>query len=343
MEKVYICAEIGCNHNGDFNIAKEMVKTAKECGVDAVKFQTFNSELLISKYAPKANYQIKNTGNSESQLEMTKKLELSHDDFLKLRRYTESLGLDVFSTGFDLESNDFLYNSGQHIWKIPSGEITNLPYLRQIASYVQDDKKIIMSTGMSTIEEIEQAIKILEEGSMSEIILLHCNTEYPTEDEDVNVKAILDLQKHFSAYEIGFSDHSRGVVAPILAIAYGVKFIEKHFTLDKNMEGPDHKASVNPEELKELCTYARRAEILLGSPQKQVTPSEKKNKVVARKSIVAKTSITKGEILTEENITCKRPGNGISPMEWDHVLGMTAEKDFQEDELIFISGITMQE
>lgn len=334
MSNIYIVAEIGCNHNGDVNLAYKLVQKAKECGVDAVKFQTFNAEALISKFAPKAEYQIKNTGNQESQLEMTKKLELSHNDYMNLKKYAEDLGLDVFSTAFDDESIDFLYSLGQKVWKIPSGEINNLPYLRKIAKLKIDNKKIILSTGMATIMEIQNAVQILEQEEDAEIIILHCNTEYPTEDIDVNVSAIEDLHKNFPEYKIGFSDHSRGFVAPILAVAYNIDFIEKHFTLDVNMDGPDHKASIMPEELKILCESVRRAEIIKGNNIKTITNSEKKNINIARKSIVAKKKIKKGEIFSLENITCKRPGNGISPMFWDVVLGKRAIRDFETDELI---------
>lgn len=343
MSHVYIVAEIGCNHNGDVNLAYEMVDKAKECGVDAVKFQTFNSSLLISKYAPKAEYQIKNTGNQESQLEMTRKLELSHDDYLNLREYAMKLGLDVFSTAFDDESIEFLYSINQNVWKIPSGEITNLPYLRKIAQLDIKDKKIILSTGMATLNEINNALNILNLGTPAEIIILHCNTEYPTEDIDVNVSAISDLHKSFPNYKIGFSDHSRGFVASILALAYDICFIEKHFTLDCNMEGPDHKASIMPDDLKLLCKSVRRAEVIIGDGKKKVTDSERKNKNIARKSIVAKRHIKKGEKFTEYNITCKRPGNGISPMKWDVILGKTSTMDFQEDELIQCDGIEWED
>lgn len=342
MEHVYIVAEIGCNHNGDPARAKEMVRVAKECGVDAVKFQTFNSKLLISEFAPKAEYQIKNTGAEESQLEMTRKLELSHEDYLELKAYAESLGLDVFSTPFDEESVAFLAQQGQRVWKIPSGEITNLPMLRQIAALPIAHKVMLLSTGMSTMEEIHRAVEILNTGD-SEVIILHCNTEYPTMDEDVNVSAIQDMQREFSAYEIGFSDHSVGHVAPIMAIAYGVHFIEKHFTLDRNLPGPDHKASIMPDELKMLCTMARRAERMLGCGKKQVTASERKNMFIARKSIVAKKPITKNEVFTKDNITCKRPGNGISPIYFDDVLGKKALMDFQADELIICPEFDWQE
>lgn len=331
---MYIIAEIGCNHNGDPELARRMVDAAKECGVDAVKFQTFNSEALISRYAPKAEYQKKTTGTDDSQLEMTKKLELRHEDYLKLRDYASGIGLDVFSTGFDIESNEFLYKNGQRVWKIPSGEITNLPYLRQIASFAVPEKKILLSTGMSTIDEIHTAVNILESGSPCEIVILHCNTEYPTQDEDVNILAINDLKNNFPGYEIGLSDHSIGFVAPIMSVSLGVRTIEKHFTLDVNLPGPDQRASIMPDDMKVLCTSVRRAEKMLGNGKKHVTESERKNMIVARKSIVAKTEIRKGDIFSEANITCKRPGNGISPMKWDQVLGMRSSRDYMPDELI---------
>jgi N-acetylneuraminate synthase len=333
MLKTYIIAEIGCNHNGDVQLATKMVDEAYKCGVDAVKFQTFKASNLVSKYAPKAEYQKITTGNTESQLEMTRKLELSQSDFLGLRDYAVKKGLDVFSTPFDMESIDFLERSGQHIWKIPSGEITNLPYLQKISNIKCENKKIILSTGMSTIEEIKRTLEILDTNN-NDITILHCNTEYPTQDKDVNIRAIKDLQKNFEKYKIGFSDHSIGYVAALLAVAYGCEIIEKHFTLDHNMPGPDHKASATPEEMTMLCQFVRRAEVLLGSDKKIVTNSERKNKIVARKSIVAKRFIEKNEMLTEENITCKRPGNGISPMHWYEILGTKAIVDFKEDELI---------
>lgn len=345
MNRVYIVAEIGCNHNGDFNLAKKMIETAKICGVDAVKFQTFKAEALISKYAPKAEYQIRNTGNNCSQLEMTKKLELPYDEFIKLEKYAKSLGLDVFSTPFDFDSIDFLKTREQKIWKIPSGEILNLPYLEKIAQINMKDKKIVLSTGMATIDEIKICLKVLDENNVSKenITILHCNTEYPTPYEDINLNAIKYLQEEFKEYKIGFSDHSEGFFVGIAAVPYGITFIEKHFTLDKNFEGPDHKASVTPEELKLLCDGIRAVEKSLGSYKKIVTKSEKKNKIVARKSIVAKKYIKKGEIYTVDNITTKRPGNGITPMQWYNLLGQKAENDFQEDELITHTGMDFQE
>lgn len=345
MNKIYIVAEIGCNHNGDFRLAKQMIEVAKECGVDAVKLQTFKANQLISKYAPKAEYQIKVTGLTESQLEMTKKLELPYDTFVKLENYAKELGLDVFSTPFDFDSIDFLASQKQKVWKIPSGEILNLPYLEKIAKLPVEDKEIVISTGMATIEEIKLALSVLEKNGVlkDKITILHCNTEYPTPYEDVNLNAIKHLQKEFSEYKIGFSDHSEGYFAGIASVPYGITFIEKHFTLDKNFDGPDHKASVTPNELELLCRGIRAVEKALGSSEKIVTNSEKKNKIVARKSIVAKKNIKKGDIYTIENITTKRPGNGISPMSWYEILGKVAEKDFEEDQLIEHSGFTAQE
>ena len=345
MKHVFIVAEIGCNHNGSKDLAREMVIKAKECGVDAVKFQTFKADALISCYAPKAEYQKETTGTVESQLEMTKKLELSHDDLIELKAYAESLGLVVFSTPFDLDSVDFLNSIGQSLWKIPSGEITNLPYLKRIGAIKIDNKKIILSSGMATIDEIKTCIGVLGEAGTNEndIILLHCNTEYPTPDKDVNILAINDLKEQFPNVSIGFSDHSVGYVAAVGAAILGVSLIEKHFTLDKNFAGPDHKASATPEELKALVENVRRIEVMAGSSKKIVTESERKNKIVARKSIVAARNIVKGEIFTEENITCKRPGNGISPMKWYDILGKVAEKDFRTDELIEQSGFEWQE
>lgn len=335
MDKIYIIAEIGCNHCGDYNLAYEMVNTAKKCGVDAVKFQTFKASELISKYAPKAEYQIQTTGDADSQLEMTRKLELAPSDYLKLRDYALSLGLDVFSTPFDMNSVDFLESNNQKLWKIPSGEITNLPMLERIAKIKIDGKKIILSTGMSTISEIHEAVNILcKYESPQNIIILHCNTEYPTPDADVNISAITKLHEEFPQFKIGFSDHSVGSIAAVGAAMLDIVLIEKHFTLDKNFPGPDHKASATPEELRDLCDNVRRIEEMRGNGNKIVTDSERRNIVIARKSIVARKAISKGEVFNEDNITCKRPGNGISPMSWYEVLGQQAIRDFEEDELI---------
>lgn len=335
MQHVYIIAEIGCNHCGDFLMAKKMVEEAKSCGVDAVKFQTFKASELISKFAPKADYQKLTTGTDENQLEMTRKLELPYQEYIKLRDYAKELGLDVFSTPFDIDSINFLEENNQEIWKIPSGEVTNLPFLEKIAKIRMPNKKIILSTGMCTIQEIHQAVDIILKFDRKEnLIILHCNTEYPTPDTDVNLSAIDTLHKEFPDVQIGFSDHSVGFVAAIGACMKDICCIEKHFTLDKNLPGPDHKASATPSELRDLCENVRRIEIIAGKGGKYVTDSERSNINIARKSIVARKAIKKGEILTIENITCKRPGNGISPMEWYKVLGTNAIHDFEEDELI---------
>jgi N-acetylneuraminate synthase len=335
MNPVYIIAEIGCNHCGNPELARKMIDVAKECGVDAVKFQTFNSAELISKFAPKADYQKVTTGAEENQLEMTRKLELSHADYLMLKAYAESKELDVFSTPFDMDSINFLEENKQAVWKIPSGELTNLPYLERIAKIKIDGKKILFSTGMATMKEIHDAVDIILKYEKAEnLILLHCNTEYPTPDRDVNLSAIDALKSEFPNIPVGFSDHSVGYVAAIAAAMKGITLIEKHFTLDKNLPGPDHKASATPDELKAICEGVHRLQEICGGGGKFVTDSEKKNITIARKSIVARRAIKKGETLTVDNITCKRPGNGISPMEWYNVLGTTAVRDFEEDELI---------
>lgn len=341
MSKILIVAEIGCNHNGDIDLAEQMIHEAKKCGVDAVKFQTFNSEALISRYAEKAEYQKKTTGDNDNQLEMTRKLELSKEDYIYLKKIAEEEGLIVFSTPFDLDSIKFLYEQKQKIWKIPSGEITNLPYLESISNLDIEGKIIILSTGMSNVEEIDTALDIL--GKKDKIVILHCNTEYPTPDEDVNLKAIDFLKRYYSDYEIGFSDHSVGEIAAIGAATKDISMIEKHFTLDKSLPGPDHMASATPDELAKICQGVRRVEKMLGKEEKSVTNSEKKNKAIARKSIVALKEIRAGEVFTEGNITCKRPGNGISPMEWYNVIGKKAEKDFVADELILLTGFKWQE
>lgn len=345
MSKIWIVAEIGCNHNGSEEMAKKMVGEAKNCGVDAVKFQTFKASDLISMYAPKAEYQKVATGEKESQLEMTEKLELSGDVFIRLRDYARNLGLEVFSTPFDFGAIEFLISNRQTIWKIPSGEITNLPYIEKIGAIKCKDKQIILSTGMATITEIKNCVDVLEKKGTTkdQITILQCNTEYPTPDRDINLLAINDLKKKFPQYKVGFSDHSTGYVAAVAAVTIGITMIEKHFTLDKNLPGPDHKASATPNEMKELVHNVRRAETMLGSDKKVVSESERKNKIIARKSIVAKTCIKKGEHFSEENITCKRPGNGINPMEWYNIIGKVADKDFEYDELITCGGIQWQE
>lgn len=330
MNHVYIIAEVGVNHNGDIRLAKQMVDAAKDAGVDAVKFQTFIAENLVSSCAEKADYQKETTGSDESQLDMIKKLELSFDDFAELKSYCASRNLDFMSTPFDFESIDFLAELGQEIFKIPSGEITNLPYLLEIGKLKQ---KVILSTGMSTLSEIADALEILKDAGTAEITLLHCNTAYPTPYEDVNLNAMQTLKDVFNL-PVGYSDHTPGIEVPVAAVAKGAVVIEKHFTLDKNMEGPDHKASLEPDELKQMVTAIRNIEKALGSSEKEPTESEIINRDIARKSIVAKCDIKAGEIFTDENITVKRPGNGISPMKWFDVLGQKAVRDFTADELI---------
>ncbi|WP_074405887.1 MULTISPECIES: N-acetylneuraminate synthase [Aquimarina] len=332
-DKVVIIAEAGVNHNGDIKLAKKLIDAAAVAGVDYVKFQTFNSKKLVSKNAQKATYQKENTGNaSESQLAMLQKLELSKDMHLELIQYCNSKNIKFLSTGFDLESIDFLNELNIDLFKVPSGEITNLPYLRKIGSL---GKPIIISTGMADLKEIEEAVHVVVEAGarMSSITILHCNTEYPTPMHDVNLRAMNTIKDTFNV-PIGYSDHTLGIEIPIAAVALGATVIEKHFTLDKTMEGPDHKASLEPEELKAMVTAIRNIEDALGHGRKEPSNSEKKNKEIARKSIVAKTSIQLGDIFTDDNITVKRPGSGISPMKWDSVIGTKALKDYQEDDLI---------
>lgn len=342
MRNIQIVAEIGCNHNGNVELAKEMMKRAKEAGADAVKFQSFVPENLVSKYAPKAEYQKQNDGNG-SQLDMLKKLALTEDEYLELVKYAKNLNIGIFSTPFDSDSFSCLQRIGQNVWKVPSGEITNLPYLQKVAAIKCHNKQIILSTGMSTVEEVEYAINVLRQSENTDFTILHCNTQYPTEAEDMNLLAINKLRELAPDWRVGLSDHSEGIVASLVAVGLGAKFIEKHFTLDKNMSGPDHKASITPEELEELCAGVRKAEIMLGSEEKRVTDSERKNIFVARKSIVAKRKIEKNEIFSENNITCKRPGNGISPIHWYEVLGKKAEKDFEMDEMISCEGVKCED
>lgn len=326
---VFIIAEAGVNHNGDFDTACRLVDAAKEAGVDCIKFQTFKAKNLVSNNAQKAEYQKKNTDDG-SQKDMLKKLELSFEQFLELKQYCDEVGICFLSTPFDFESIDFLDSIDMPFWKIPSGEVTNLPYLIALA---KTGKPVIMSTGMCDMSEIKAAIDALSDNGTKEIKLLHCNTEYPTPFEDVNLLAMQTMRDKFGL-EVGYSDHTKGIEVPVAAVALGATVIEKHFTLDRNMEGPDHKASLEPDELKEMVSNIRHIEQALGTGDKTPSPSEIKNKAVARKSIVAKQKIRKGDILTEANITVKRPGTGISPMSWFDVLGTKAVKDFEEDEMI---------
>lgn len=331
-KKVIIIAEAGVNHNGSYELAIKMVDEAKRAGADYVKFQTAKPELVISTFAPKAEYQKETTGAAESQLEMCKAIHLPLTDYKPLKEYCDKVGIGFMSTPFDLVSIDVLEPLDMDYYKIPSGEITNLPYLRKIAS---KHRPVILSTGMCEVKEVEAALQVLEQGGVkrSDIIVLHCNTEYPTPMADVNLRAMDDLRRSLGV-EVGYSDHTKGIEVPIAAVALGATVIEKHFTLDKTMEGPDHKASLEPDELKAMVDAIRNIEQALGDGHKHVSPSERKNMDIARKSIVAARDIRKGEVLTEENITTKRPGNGISPMRWDSVIGTTAIRDFGYDELI---------
>ena len=327
---VTVIAEAGVNHNGSKDLARRMVEKAKEAGADYIKFQTFVPKNLVSQYAQKAEYQKQTTGGDESQLTMLEKLALTQQDFTELKAYCEQVGIGFISTPFDLESIHFLDQLDMDFWKLPSGEITNLPYLEAIG---KTKKKVVMSTGMCEMEEIEAAIQVLEQAGTTDISVLHCNTEYPTPFCDVNLLAMKQMADVLKK-PIGYSDHTVGIEVPIAAVALGAVVIEKHFTLDRTMEGPDHKASLEPNELKAMVSAIRNIEKSLGDGQKKRTESEEKNCAVARKSIVAKRKILKGEIFTEENLTVKRPGTGISPMKWYEVLGTQAEHDYEVDELI---------
>ena len=329
---VFIIAEAGINHNGSIELAFKLVDAAIEAGVDAVKFQTYKSENLVSKNTQKAEYQKKTTNSSESQFEMLKKLELSFDAYRKLNNYCQDKNIIFLSTPFDHSSINFLYELNLKFFKIPSGEITNLPYLRHIGSLA---KQVILSTGMSTLKEVGDALAILiDSGTKKEnITVLHANTMYPTPMEDVNLRAMQTIQKEFDV-SVGYSDHTIGIEVDIAAVAMGATMIEKHFTLDKTMRGPDHIASLEPKELKAMVTAIRNIEKAVGKNIKTVSPSELENKNIVRKSITAKCSIKKGERLTEDNLIIKRPGTGISPMNWDKILGTVAKNDYQADELI---------
>lgn len=334
MNKTIIIAEAGVNHNGSIIMARQMVDAAANAGIDYIKFQTFKASSLVNRSAGQAEYQKKNIGKVESQLEMLSQLELSFDSFIDLNSYSKNCGIKFLSTPFDLESVDFLAGLGMDYMKIPSGEITNLPYLRRVA---KTGIPVIMSTGMCKLGDIEDALDVLYTGGLStdDIILLHCNTEYPTPMVDVNLKAMETLQSAFGT-KIGYSDHTKGIEVPIAAVALGATVIEKHFTLDKTLPGPDHIASLDPEELKAMVGAIRNIERALGTSEKHISTSERKNIAIARKSIVASRDIKKGEILSELNLTVKRPGSGISPMKWDEVIGQIAVRDFETDELIEI-------
>jgi N,N'-diacetyllegionaminate synthase len=333
IEKVFIIAEAGVNHNGSIELAKKLIDVAVDSGVDAVKFQTFKATTLVSKNAQKAEYQKKNmNSNDDSQFNMLKKLELDIDAHKELISYCNSKKIMFLSTPFDHDSIDLLNDLGLEIFKIASGEITNLPYLRHIGKL---NKKVILSTGMANIGEIEDALEILMcAGTKKEnITVLHANTMYPTPMEDVNLKSMITIGNTFDI-AFGYSDHTLGIEIDIAAVAMGASCIEKHFTLDCTMEGPDHKASLEPDELKSMVNAIRNIELALGSSIKKPSKSETPNILIARKSIVVKSNIKKGEIFTENNLTIKRPGNGMNPMRWDEILGTFATKEYTEDELI---------
>ena len=332
LNRTLIIAEAGVNHNGDLEIAKQLIDAAADAGADFVKFQTFSADRLVTRDAAKADYQAKATDSSETQYKMLKQLELTPQMHLVLIEHCKSRNIQFFSTAFDIESVNFLLGLGLTFFKIPSGEITNLPYLRHIGGL---NKTVILSTGMATMGDIEAAIDALMQAGMprEKITVLHCTTEYPTPMHDVNLKAMQSIQTAFGV-KVGYSDHTQGIEIAIAAVAMGASVIEKHFTLDCNMPGPDHKASLEPAELKAMVAAIRNIEVALGDGIKKLTPSEAKNKPIARKSLVAKCAIKSGEVFSVENITTKRPGTGISPMQWDDVIGRKASRDFLADELI---------
>lgn len=335
MRKTLIIAEAGVNHNGDINLAYQLIDAAANAGADIVKFQTFKAENLVSKSAPKAEYQLQTSNKEESQFEMIKKLEINKEMHFLLMEYCKKKNIEFLSTPFDIESAQLLSELGITLFKIPSGEITNLPYLRHIGSY---KKKVILSTGMSTLGEIEQALHLLIKAGTDKknITVLHCNTEYPTPYIDVNLKAMLTIKNAFEV-SVGYSDHTSGIEVTVAAVALGATIIEKHFTIDKNSEGPDHKASLDPLELTEMVRMIRNVEQSLGNGLKRPSSSEGKNMIIARKSIIAKTDIKEGDIYSDKNITVKRPGSGISPMLWDIVIGQKANRNYAKDELIQFS------
>lgn len=329
---VFIIAEAGVNHNGSIDTARELIDVAVESGADAVKFQTFKAENLVNRSALKAEYQRKTTDPQESQYGMLKKLELDYGSFRDLYKYCETKQIRFLSTPFDNESIDFLDQLGMEIFKIPSGEITNLPYLRSIGKLGKD---VILSTGMANLDEVGDALKVLVSAGLSkeQITVLHATTEYPCPYDEVNLRAMVTIRETFGV-EVGYSDHTPGLEVPVSAVALGAKVIEKHFTIDRAMDGPDHKASLEPNELKLMVSSIRNVEKALGDGIKKPTPAEIKNMAIARKSIVARTDIKKGELFSPENITVKRPGTGISPMRWDDIIGSAAGRDYKEEDLL---------
>lgn len=332
--KTLIIAEAGVNHNGSLDLAFDLIGAAAEAGADVVKFQTFKAKSLVTQSASKADYQLQTTNSEESQFEMIKKLELNEKMHLELIAECGKYGIRFASTGFDEGSVDLLCDLGVDFLKIPSGEITNVPYLRHVGS---KGLPVILSTGMSELNEVKEALDILmRAGTQKEkITVLHCNTEYPTPMEDVNLNAMLTMRDELGV-EIGYSDHTQGIEVPIAAVALGAKVIEKHFTLDRSMDGPDHAASLEPDELKQMVKSIRNIEKAMGDGEKKPSKSEKKNIEIARKSIVANQEIKKGDFLTKDNLAVKRPGSGISPMEWYNVIGQKASRDFAPDDLIVL-------
>jgi len=330
--RTLIIAEAGVNHNGDVSIAKQLIDVAADSGADLVKFQTLNADHMVIPNAAKAEYQLLSTDISESQHEMLSKLELSENTHRELIAHSLKRNIGFFSTGFDISSVNLLVRLGQKLFKIPSGEITNLPYLRHIGAL---GETVILSTGMSNLPEIESALNILEDSgtSRNRISVLHCTTAYPAPMSDVNLKAMLNIQKSFNV-SVGYSDHTLGIEIPIAAVALGASVIEKHFTLDRRLPGPDHKASLEPRELKAMVQAIRNVELALGDGKKRIMPSELANREIARKSIVSMQAIKAGEVFTMQNLTSKRPGTGVSPMELDKFLGRQAKKDYQVNELI---------
>lgn len=332
MSKIFVIAEAGVNHNGNIDLARKLVDVAVTAGADAVKFQTFKAENLVCRSACKADYQMETTDQEESQFDMLKKLELTPKMHEQLIDYCRQKGIMFLSTPFDTDSLHYLIRCGIGIIKISSGEITNYPFLREIG---RTGKKVIISSGMSALDEVRDAVKALTENGSGGITVLHCNTEYPTPYADVNLRAMLTLKEKLGV-DVGYSDHTKGIEVPIAAAALGASVIEKHFTLDKNMPGPDHKASLEPAELQAMVSAIRNIESALGNGRKEPSKSEKKNIAIARKSIVAKCDIETGEVFTEDNLTTKRPGTGISPMQWNQVVGRRAKRKFNSDELIEI-------
>lgn len=330
--RTLIIAEAGVNHNGDLDLARKLIDVAVDAGADLVKFQTFSAERLVTAKAPKAEYQTRSVGAQESQFDMLQRLELSLDAHHELITYCTKRGITFFSSGFDIESVNFLAGLGQDKFKIPSGEITNLPYLRNIGRHGRD---VILSTGMSTLGDIETALRVIEEAGTprSRITVLHCSTEYPTAMCDVNLRAMLSIAQAF-AVKVGYSDHTQGIEVAIAAVALGASVIEKHFTLDRNMLGPDHKASLEPEELKAMVNAIRNIEIALGDGVKRLTPSEIRNQPIVRKSLVAAKPIVAGELFCQDNLAVKRPGTGVSPMLYDSYLDRVAVRDYVAGELI---------